>query len=138
MPGSAIISVLMDMVVDKGEGMDKRVDEPQAEPVEAPRARTRVRKASRRVAEGDTAASLKPAKIAEEVVARRVSRKQEDQSSTLGRLLAEHRRKPNPGGFIGQLKTLMDGASPDEQRALRKLLRPDTDKRDPGRIDPDV
>jgi polyphosphate kinase 2 len=76
----------------------------------------------RRVAEGDIVAKLNPGDIKNEVVTRKVVRQRIVQAATLKDLLEQHTKTVPPSGLIAQLRTLMDGASPDERRALRKLL----------------
>jgi polyphosphate kinase len=118
--------------------MDKRVDDPQMMPAEGPRKPKRARKSVRSTLQGDTAAILTPEGIAQDVVTRRVGRSKAVQSATLGQLLDAHARQQDAAGFITQLRTLMQGASPDERKALRKLLRTDPASQDPDRIDPDA
>ena len=118
--------------------MDKRVDEPQPMPEDPPRKTCRARKSARSTLQGDTASVLTPEGIEQDVVARRVGRSRAVQSATLGQLLEAHAKQKDTAGFIAQLKTLMQGASPDERKALRKLLRTDPAEQDPNRIDPDM
>lgn len=92
----------------------------------------------RRVSEGDTAARLDPAGLKNEAVTRKVVRQRIVQAATLKELLDQHAKAAPPSGLIAQLQTLMDGASPDERRALRKLLiSPRESNNGAGRIDPD-
>jgi polyphosphate kinase 2 len=118
--------------------MDKRVDDPQMMPAEGARKPKRARKSVRSTLQGDTAPVLTPEGIAQDVVTRRVGRSKAVQSATLGQLLDAHAKQKDAAGFITQLKTLMQGASPDERKALRKLLRTDPATQDPDRIDPDA
>ncbi len=76
----------------------------------------------RRVADGDIAAKLNSDGIKNEIVTRKVVRQRIVQAATLKDLLEQHATTAPPSGLIAQLRTLMDGASPDERRALRKLL----------------
>ena len=76
----------------------------------------------RRVADGDIAAKLNADGIKNEIVTRKVVRQRIVQAATLNDLLEQHATTAPPSGLIAQLRTLMDGASPDERRALRKLL----------------
>lgn len=76
----------------------------------------------RRVADGDIAAKLNADGIKNEIVSRKVVRQRIVQAATLKDLLEQHATTAPPSGLIAQLRTLMDGASPDERRALRKLL----------------
>ncbi len=118
--------------------MDKRVEDPQVQMGPATASGRKSRRHSRAASLGDTAADLTASGIARDVVARRVGKKKAVQSATLGQLLEAHARKQDPSGFISQLRTLMQGASPDERKALRKLLRTETSRNDPNRIDPDT
>lgn len=93
----------------------------------------------RRVAEGDIVAKLNADGIKNEIVTRKVVRQRIVQAATLKDLLEQHATTAPPSGLIAQLRTLMDGASPDERRALRKLL---ISTREAGdgivRLDPDT
>ena len=93
----------------------------------------------RRVADGDIAAKLNSDGIKNEIVTRKVVRQRIVQAATLKDLLEQHATTAPPSGLIAQLRTLMDGASPDERRALRKLL---ISTREAGdgivRLDPDT
>jgi polyphosphate kinase 2 len=99
----------------------------------------KAKRAVRRVAQGDIVAKLNPGDIKNEVVTRKVVRQRIVQAATLKELLDQHGKTVPASGLIAQLRTLMDGASPDERRALRKLL---TSVPDAGggtvRIDPDT
>jgi polyphosphate kinase len=108
-------------------------------PMSRGRGNGKAKRAVRRVAEGDTVAKLNPGGIKDEVVTGRVVRQRIVQAATLKELLDQHAKAAPPSGLIAQLRTLMDGASPDERRALRRLL---ISTRQPGdgtvRIDPDT
>lgn len=108
-------------------------------PVSRGRGNGKAKRIARRVSEGDTVATLNPANIKNEIVTRKVVRQRIVQAATLKELLEQHARTPPPSGLLAQLRTLMDGASPDERRALRKLL---TGAAEAGgvtdRIDPDT
>ena len=89
----------------------------------APRPPAR-RSATRRVASGDVAPSLEPAALQQHRVARATERTRAVQGGALGDLLARHAQAGAAGaqGWLHELKALVDGASPDEAKALRKLL----------------
>ncbi len=94
-------------------------------------------RAARRVSEGDTAAQLDRTGIKNEVVARKVARNRVVLAKTLKDLLDQHTKAVPPSGLIAQLQTLMDGASPDERRALRRLLISPRET-DNGNVNPDA
>ncbi len=108
-------------------------------PMSRGRGNGKAKRAVRRVAQGDIVAKLNPGDIKNEVVTRKVVRQRIVQAATLKELLDQHGKTVPASGLIAQLRTLMDGASPDERRALRKLL---TSVPDAGggtvRIDPDT
>lgn len=92
---------------------------------------------ARRVGAGDTAAHLDAKGIARETVARKVTRTRTQQAETLAKVIEDHVKAKNPNGLIAQLQTLMEGASPDERRALRKLLTQPARADGVVRADPD-
>jgi polyphosphate kinase 2 len=99
----------------------------------------KAKRAVRRVAEGDTVAKLNASGIKNEVVTGRVARQRIVQAATLKELLDQHAKTAPPSGLIAQLRTLMDGASPDERRALRRLLISPHPQGDGAvRLDPDT
>ena len=77
---------------------------------------------TRAVDRGDTVVDLRPKAIATETVSRKVTRKRVVLGATLAQIIDEHVKDRNPESLIAGLRTLMDGASPDERRTLRKLL----------------
>jgi polyphosphate kinase 2 len=99
----------------------------------------KARPRARQVLAGDTVARLNAQGIKDETVARKVTRTRMVQAATLRQLLDHHAKTTPPSGLIAQLQTLMDGASPDERRTLRKLLVDARKTGDPaGRPDPDT
>ena len=93
---------------------------------------------ARAVEAGDTVARLEPQAIENEIVARKLTRQRIVQAATLRELLDDHSRHTPPAGLLAQLRTLMDGASPDERRALKKLLAGHSDEQAGVQPDPDV
>ena len=88
----------------------------------------------RRVEAGDTLAHPGPKSAEADRVARRTSSTQTTQALAIGDLLASAARGQPPNDVLRQLQALIEGASPDEVKLLRKtLLRadlppsPDTD-----------
>jgi polyphosphate kinase 2 len=96
-----------------------------AAPLPAP-ARTppRRRAAPRKATSGDVVDTRKPATVERTVVARASQRSQTVTAMALADVLAHHARGDSspPGEWLAEIKALIDGASPDEARALRKLL----------------
>ena len=78
---------------------------------------------ARPVGAGDTAARLDARGIESEAIARRITRARTVQAVTLRQLLDDHVRTAPPEGLIAGLQALMEGASPDDRRQLRKLLK---------------
>ncbi len=88
---------------------------------------------------GDTATRNDPPGIERETVARRITRARTVQAATLRQLLDHHARSSPPEGLIAGLQALMDGASPDDRRQLRKLLKEGPPSSDgAARPDPDA
>ena len=78
----------------------------------------------RRVAAGDVPAALGPKTIERERISRAVTRTETVKAMALSDLLAAH-AKGNGGGpaeVLRELQALVSGASPDEAKALRKVL----------------
>jgi polyphosphate kinase 2 len=90
-----------------------------AAPTSKPKAR-----APRRVVAGDVAPDLHASGIERNTVARATTRKQTVAALALSDVLAQHAagQAGQPGEWLRQLQALIDGASPDEARALRRLL----------------
>ena len=94
--------------------------------------------APRKVEAGDTAATLTEAAIGRDRVARATTRTQTVAAMALSDVLARHAQGDAgpPGEWLRELQALVKGASPDEVKALRKLLFEATPKAGTG-IDPD-
>jgi polyphosphate kinase 2 len=93
----------------------------------------------RRAAEGDVPARLSPAAIARERMERAVTRDETVKALALGDVLARHAQGADgpPGEWLRELKALVQGASPDEARALRRVLFEKPAPRGPAGPDPD-
>ena len=104
-----------------------------AAPTSKPKAR-----APRRVAAGDVAPDLHASGIERNTVARATTRKQTVTALALSDVLAQHAagEAGPPGEWLRQLQALIDGASPDEAKALRRLLFQRESSSAPG-VDPD-
>ena len=86
----------------------------------------RARGGPRLVEAGDTLARPGPKAAEADRVARRTSSTQTTQALAIGDLLAKARRGQPANDLLRQLQALIEGASPDEVRLLRKtLFRPD-------------
>jgi polyphosphate kinase len=92
-----------------------RTGSPAAKPSGQPPARTRARAAR----SGDVADTRTPRHVQADVVARATTRTQTVQALALADVLA---RPGDHTPALGQLKALIDGAAPDEVKALRRLL----------------
>ena len=104
----------------------------------APAARAKAQAAPRPVDAGDVPPSLEKRSIERERVSRAAVRAEVVKEQALADILAAHAR-PNAGsGWLGELQALIDGASPDEAKTLRRALfdRP-ADKPAEG-VDPDL
>ena len=104
-----------------------------------PRAGARRRATPRLAAAGDVVDTRKPANVERTVVARASQRSQTRTAMALADVLAQHARGDGgaPGEWLAEIKALVDGASPDEARALRKLLFDRKTETQPS-IDPDT
>ena len=88
----------------------------------AARPATARRRSARTVASGDTAPALTAAGIAANVAGRAITGARTTQAMALADVLARHAQGEGAGTVLGQLQALMDGASPDDRKALRRLL----------------
>ncbi len=89
--------------------------------------RTPARRAAarpRRVAAGDTPPVLTPRALEQHMVARATERTRTTTAMALSDVLERHARGDEgaPGDWMRQLQALIDGAAPDEVKALRRLL----------------
>ena len=100
--------------IDRGNGATRKAGRPTA-------ARRRTT-AARAVAAGDTAARLDDAGFESDVVARKVARARTIQSQTLGDILASYANGDPAAPPMAELAALMDGVSPDDRKALKRLL----------------
>ena len=96
----------------------------------APSTRARAAKAEapRPVKAGDTARRLTPAGIEAEIVSRAEDRAHTKQGQALADLLSTHAKGETSGTIIAELQALMDGAAPDDRKALRRLLTQTAEK----------
>ena len=76
----------------------------------------------REVADGDTAPSLRRRDIESNTIDRATTGARTEKAMALADVLAGHAGGQNPGGALAELQTLMAGASPDDVKALRRLL----------------
>ena len=94
----------------------------------APRAPRRPRReragAERYTVDGDVVDTTSPAGIERETVARATQRRGTVAAMALSDVLARHNdgTAGARGDWLGELKAMIDGASPDEAKALRRLL----------------
>ena len=98
----------------------------------------RAKAAPRPVAAGDVPASLATRAIEGEAIARATTRADTVKALALSDLLVRHHANPGPPGeWLHELKALIDGASPDEVKALRRLLF-ERSAAPPNGTDPDI
>jgi polyphosphate kinase 2 len=95
-------------------------------------------RAARRVVAGDVAPDLHASGIESNTVARATTRQQTVTALALSDVLARHAAGDEgpPGEWLRHLQALIDGASPDEAKALRRLLFEREKTPAPG-VDPD-
>ena len=81
-------------------------------------------RASRRraVSAGDTSPLLQPAAIARHTASRATTGARTEQAMALADVLARHAQDGSSSGLLAELQALLDGASPDDRKALRRLL----------------
>ena len=122
---------------DSGKARPARKTAPDAPPA-APK--TRSHTAARPVAAGDTPASLRPAALEDDRVERAMARAEAVKSLALSDVLAHHAsgEAGPPGDLLREIQALVEGASPDEVKALRRrLFKRDEPDIDDG-VDPDL
>ena len=85
---------------------------------------------------GDTLDSLTAEAAETDAVSRGVERSQTQRALTLRDALAGHATGEPPGEIISSIRALLEGASPDERKALKKLLWAPTED-GAGETDPD-
>ncbi len=95
------------------------------------------REPARPVEGGDVLAHLTPAGAEADAVERAALRSQTGRALTLKDALAAHAEGAAAGDVIGQIRALLEGASPDERKALKKLLWAPTDDGPEAGADPD-
>ncbi len=89
----------------------------------------------RLVEAGDTLSTPTPSAAVDDAVDRGVERSQTQRALTLRDALVGHAKGEPDGEIIASIRALLDGASPDERKALKKLLYAPTDELADG--DPD-
>ena len=105
-----------------------------------PARKLRRRAAPRRVGEGDVPAVLGPKALESDAVARAVTRTETVKAMALSDVLAAHAKGHDgpPGEWLRELQALVDGASPDEAKALRRVLFERRPAGPADSIDPDT
>jgi polyphosphate kinase len=78
--------------------------------------------APRRVAAGDTAPTLQPGALQKNEVENATTRAQTVQAMAVGDILRRHADGEPPGKGLREVLALIEGAAPDEAKALRKML----------------
>jgi len=79
--------------------------------------------ATRRVDAGDIAATLSAEGIATDVVSIATTGARVTRAEVISGVLSSHAKGEADGPLVQELKTLLAGSSPDDRRALRRLLR---------------
>jgi polyphosphate kinase len=98
------------------------------------------RSRSRRTADGDVPSRLDPESLEGDRVSRAVTRRETVGALALGDVLQRHARGADgpPGQWLRELQALVDGASPDEVKSLRRLLFDRPAPAGPPGPDPDL
>ncbi len=111
-----------------------RATKSDAKPVAKSAASRTPKTRSRSVEAGDIAPSLRRDAIEANTVSRATTGAQTEKAMALADMLAHQAQGSSVGGVLSELQTLMAGASPDDVKALRRLLfqpeaqtRPDSD-----------
>ncbi|MBA4178507.1 MAG: polyphosphate kinase 2, partial [Leptothrix sp. (in: Bacteria)] len=124
--------------------MAKDTRAPDASPARPPRKTTRPPAATRRAQAGDVVDTRTPGTVERTVVDRATQRRETVTTLALADVLTHHAREqaagdsaPGAAGdWLREVKALIDGASPDEKKALRQLLFERPPAEGPA-IDPD-
>ncbi len=89
-----------------------------------PARKPRSRATPRRVGDGDVPAVLGPKALESDAISRAVTRTETVKAMALSDVLSAHALGHDgpPGEWLRELQALVDGASPDEARALRRVL----------------
>jgi polyphosphate kinase len=106
----------------------------------SPPQRRAPRRGPRSAAAGDVADTRSAERVAQQRAARAETRVQTVQALALADVLAHHARGQAgpPGQWLAELKALVAGASPDEAKALRRVLFEAAPERPAGGPDPDA
>ncbi|MBK8212987.1 MAG: polyphosphate kinase 2 [Myxococcales bacterium] len=108
---------------------DAKTESPKADRPSRARAGTKRNGAGPRpVARLDGPPPSDGAGLGKHVVDVATSRARVVQKETVGELLRAHAHDESPGPLVTELRTLMEGASPDDRKALRRLLLQTVDK----------
>ena len=93
----------------------------------------RTAKAPRQVSQGDTVPSLRQRDIAANTTSRATTGARTEQAMALSDVLARHAQGHSAGSVLAELQTLMDGASADDLKALRRTLFQPQDRATPAK-----
>jgi polyphosphate kinase 2 len=117
----------------------KAAAKPAAKAARAPNARGCARAAPRPATAGDVVDTRSPERVENSLVARATLRRETVSAMAVSDLLAKHAGSPAGEGddWFEQLRALIRGASPDEAKALRRLLFERSEKPSSG-TDPDT
>ena len=93
----------------------------------------RTPKAPRQTRQGDIAPSLRQRDIAANTTSRATTGARTEQAMALSDVLARHAQGHSAGSVLAELQTLMDGASADDLKALRRTLFQPQDRSTPSK-----
>ena len=116
--------------------MAQQVDAAGVAATKARRA-TAVRTPARPIDAGDTVPTLSERGIEDHTVARAVNRARVVQAETVSQLIGAHRGDASRAALSSELRALFEGASPDERKALRRMLAAASPATSDG-LDPDA
>jgi polyphosphate kinase 2 len=91
-------------------------------------------KKTRTVRAGDTAPNLSTSGIATDVVDRATTGARVTRAEVISGVLEAHAKGESEGPLVAELKTLLAGSSPDDRKALRRLLRDLGDETAPPKV----